>query len=67
MVDQDNALKDAKGLILRTTANFKTIKKQGFYGFIELENSYALIDDYNNTNGEGIGYFRYLLTPSQQK
>jgi hypothetical protein len=55
-VDQDNALKDAKGLILRTTANFKTIKKQGFYGFVEVENSYALIDDYNNTNGEGIGY-----------
>lgn len=55
-VNQDNALKDAKGLILRTTANFETIQKQGFYGFVEVENSHALINDYNNTNGEGIGY-----------
>lgn len=55
-VDQDNSLKDASGLILRTTANFKTIKKKGFYGFVEVENSVALIDDYNDTNGHGIGY-----------
>lgn len=55
-VDQDNALKDANALTLRTTANFKTISKQGFYGFVELENSFALIDDYNDTNGNGVGY-----------
>lgn len=55
-VDQDNALKDANALTLRTTANFKTINKQGFYGFVELENSFALIDDYNDTNGNGVGY-----------
>lgn len=55
-VDQDNALKDANALILRTTANFKTVNKQGFYGFVELENSLAFIDDYNDTNGRGAGY-----------
>jgi len=55
-VDQDNALKDASALTLRTKANFKTVSKNGFYGFVELENSFALIDDYNDTNGNGVGY-----------
>jgi len=55
-VDQDNALKDASALTLRTKANFKTKSANGFYGFVELENSLALIDDYNNTNGDGVGY-----------
>lgn len=52
-VNQDNQLKDASALTLRTKANFKTITKQGFYGFVELENSFALLDDYNDTNGNG--------------
>lgn len=55
-VDQDNALEDASALTLRSKLNFKTVAKQGFYGFIELENSFALIDDYNDTNGNGVGY-----------
>lgn len=55
-VDQDNALKDASALTLRTKANFKTKVSNGFYGFVEVENSLALVDDYNNTNGDGVGY-----------
>jgi hypothetical protein len=55
-VSQDNALKDASGLTLRTKANFKTISKSGFYGFVELENTLALIEDYNNTLGDGTEY-----------
>lgn len=55
-VSQDNALKDADALTLRTKANFKTISKDGFYGFVELENSFAVIDDYNDTNGNGTEY-----------
>lgn len=55
-VSQDNALEDASALTLRTVANFKTNSASGFYGFVELENSIALIEDYNNTNGEGTEY-----------
>jgi hypothetical protein len=40
--------KDATGLTLRSVANFKTVAKNGFYGFAELENSLALIEDYTN-------------------
>lgn len=55
-VSQDNALDDASALTLRTKANFKTVATQGFYGFVELENTLALVDDYNDTNGNGVGY-----------
>ncbi|MDO6721147.1 alginate export family protein [Psychrosphaera sp. 1_MG-2023] len=61
-VSQDNTLEDASALTLRTKANFKTISKQGFYGFVELENSFALLDDYNDTNGNG-GEFSVVADP----
>lgn len=55
-VSQDNALDDATAFTLRTKANFKTNAHNGFYGFVELENSLALISDYNNAIGDGVGY-----------
>jgi len=55
-VSQDNALDDATAFTLRTKANFKTNAKNGFYGFVELENSFALIEDYNSTQNGEAGY-----------
>jgi hypothetical protein len=55
-VTQDNALEDANALTLRTKANFKTNAYSGFYGFVELENSVALIEDYNSTQNGETGY-----------
>ena len=55
-VTQDNALDDANALTLRTKANFKTNSKNGFYGFVELENSIALLEDYNSTQNGETGY-----------
>ncbi|QOL24873.1 alginate export family protein [Thalassotalea sp. LPB0316] len=55
-VDQANSLKDADALTLRTLLNFKTKDFNGFSGMIELEDSRALIDDYNDTLGKNPDY-----------
>ncbi|NVK24970.1 MAG: alginate export family protein [Gammaproteobacteria bacterium] len=55
-VDQDNTLDTAHALTLRTVANFKTKSHSGFYGFVELENSIALLEDYNSTQNGEAGY-----------
>lgn len=56
-VSQDNALKDADALTLRTKLNFKTATYNNFSGFVEFEDSRSIgIDDYNDTNGNGAGY-----------
>lgn len=55
-VDQDNALKDASALTLRSLGNFKTKTFAGVSAFIELENTLAIIDDYNNGIGDGTEY-----------
>lgn len=55
-VEQDNALKDADALTLRTRLNYTTGAYQGFSAALELENVTALVDDYNDTTGEGAGY-----------
>ncbi len=55
-VDQDNALKDASALTLRSLGNFKTKTFAGVSAFIELENTLAVIDDYNNGIGDGTEY-----------
>ena len=54
-VDQDNALKDADAVTLRTTLGYKTGAFHGFKGFVEFEDVTDLSsDDYNSTtNGEG--------------
>ncbi len=54
-VDQDNGLKDADALTLRTTFGYKTGSFHGFTGFVEFEDVSELgSDDYNSTtNGNG--------------
>jgi hypothetical protein len=54
-VEQDNALKDADGITLRTTLSYETGAFHGFKGFIEFEDVTDLgNDDYNSTqNGKG--------------
>jgi hypothetical protein len=55
-VDQDNALKDADALTLRTTLGYKTGSFNGFGGFLELENIIDLSGDYNDTNNGDTKY-----------
>jgi hypothetical protein len=54
-VDQDNALKDADALTLRTSLGYKTGQFHGFSAFAEVEDVSELgSDDFNSTtNGEG--------------
>lgn len=53
-VDQDNALKDADALTLRTRLTYKTGSFKGFSSLIEFEDSRVVLglDDYNNTLGK---------------
>lgn len=55
-VEQDNALKDADALTLRTRLNYTTGNFNGFSAAVELENSTAIIDDYNDATGNGTEY-----------
>ena len=50
-VDQNNALKDASGLTLRTRLTHQTDEVNGFSALIEVEDTRSLlgVDDYNNT------------------
>lgn len=52
-VEQDNALKDADALTLRTRLNYQTIDYNGLSAVIEFEDSRSVlgVDDYNDTNG----------------
>ena len=53
-VDQDNALKDADALTLRTRLTYKTGTVSNFSALVELEDSRVVagVDDYNNTLGK---------------
>ena len=57
-VDQDNALKDANALTLRTRLTYATGNVAGFSSLIEFEDSRTVlgIDDYNNTLGKNTDY-----------
>ncbi|WP_416305940.1 alginate export family protein [Neptunicella sp. SCSIO 80796] len=57
-VDQDNALKDADALTLRTRFNFITGSYNGFSAVFELEDSRSVLglDNYNNGNGSKSDY-----------
>ncbi|REL26762.1 hypothetical protein DXX93_09370 [Thalassotalea euphylliae] len=57
-VDQDNALRDADALTLRTRLSYKTATYNKFSGFVEFEDSRKVfgVDDYNDTAGNGAGY-----------
>ncbi|WP_286261959.1 alginate export family protein [Thalassotalea atypica] len=58
MVDQDNRLKDADALSLRTRLTYSTGSVSGFSSLIEFEDSRTVlgVDDYNNTLGEHTQY-----------
>ncbi|MFC3150769.1 alginate export family protein [Litoribrevibacter euphylliae] len=53
-VDQDNALKDADALTLRSRLGYKTGEVRGFSGVIEFEDSRNVLgmDEYNDTQGK---------------
>ncbi|MFT7682828.1 MAG: hypothetical protein ACI935_002306 [Moritella dasanensis] len=53
-VSQDNGLKDANALTLRTRLNYTTADYNGAVGVIEFEDSRVVagVDDYNNTLGK---------------
>lgn len=55
-VEQDNAAKYADALTLRTRLNYTSGAFNGFSAAIELENSIAIIDDYNDATGSGTEY-----------
>lgn len=57
-VDQDNALKDADALTIRTRLTYATGSANGFSSLVEFEDSRSVlgVDNYNNTLGENTGY-----------
>lgn len=55
-VEQDNALKDADALTVRTTLGYKTGAFHGFTGFVEVEDVSDITDNYNNAAGENGDY-----------
>ncbi|WP_062267838.1 alginate export family protein [Endozoicomonas arenosclerae] len=57
-VDQDNSLKDAKALTLRSMLGYKTGDFYGFSGVLEFEDSRPIagVDDYNDTLGHNTDY-----------
>ncbi|WP_076419992.1 alginate export family protein [Colwellia sp. UCD-KL20] len=64
-VDQDNALKDANALTLRTRLTHTTASYNGFTGVVEFEDSRVIagVDDYNNTNGLNAGVYSVVADP----
>ncbi len=58
MVEQDNALKDADALTLRTRLTYATADYYGFSSTLEFEDSRVVagVDDYNNTLGKNPQY-----------
>ncbi|MDP7592473.1 MAG: alginate export family protein [Litorilituus sp.] len=55
-VTQDNTKKESDALTIRTRVNYTTSSFKGFSAAVELENSVALIDNYNDKLGEGAAY-----------
>lgn len=58
MVDQDNSVKDADALTLRTTLTYKSPTFNNFSGVVEFEDSRQVfgVDDYNDTVGNNTNY-----------
>lgn len=63
-VDQNNALKDASALTLRTRLNYTTSTYEGFSGVVEFEDSrqVAGINDYNDAVGNN-GQYSVIADP----
>lgn len=57
-VSQDNALKDANALTLRTRLNYTTADYNGVIGVLEFEDSRVVagVDDYNNKLGKNLDH-----------
>jgi len=64
-VDQNNALKDASALTLRTRLIYKTASYNGLSGVVEFEDSRVIAgqDDYNNTLGQNAGIYSVVADP----
>jgi len=64
-VDQNNALKDASALTLRTRLTYKTASYNGLSGVVEFEDSRVIAgqDDYNNTLGQNAGIYSVVADP----
>lgn len=64
-VDQDNALKDANALTLRTRFGYTTAAVGGLSAGLEFEDSRTVLggDDYNNTNGKNAGVYSVVADP----
>ena len=64
-VDQDNALKDASALTLRTRLNYTTASYNNFKAVIEFEDSRKVlgVDDYNDTAGNNAGVYSVIADP----
>jgi len=59
-VDQDNALKEADGFTVRTRLGYKTGKHHDVDVYVEMENTSALVEDYNSGPG-GNGKTQYSV------
>jgi hypothetical protein len=64
-VDQNNALKDANALTLRTRLTYETGAISGFSSLVEFEDSRTVlgVDDYNNTTGKNAGVYSVIADP----
>lgn len=63
-VDQDNALDSADGLTLRTRLGYNTASYNGFDAYVEMENSSALVEDFNSgPGGNGKTDFSVIADP----
>jgi len=64
-VDQENSLKDANALTLRTRLTYSTGDVAGFSSLIEFEDSRNVlgVDDYNNTLGKNAGVYSVVADP----
>jgi len=64
-VDQDNALKDASALTLRTRLTHATASYNGFSGVVEFEDSRVIagVDSYNNAIGDNAGVYSVIADP----
>ncbi len=63
-VDQDNALKEADGLTVRTRLGYATADYKGLTAYAEMENTSALIEDYNSgPGGNGKGQYSVIADP----
>jgi len=64
-VDQDNALKNANALTLRTRLSYTTKTVEGFSAMVEFEDSRTIagVDNYNDTNGKNAGIYSVVADP----